>query len=113
MKLEILEELQCRLAELGADGEIKDDALEVDTQYGCLVIDYDDDGWHFHHSSDLLYFSPEDPTVWPRLCGVLGVRPIGSSGSDRFGSSGSDRFRIFSTGSSGSDRFAVLGVRAI
>jgi hypothetical protein len=66
-KLETLEGLRCRLSELGADSAILDDALEVSTEYGSLVIDHDGDGWHFRHSSDPLYFSPEDPTACPRL----------------------------------------------
>jgi hypothetical protein len=66
-KLETLEELWRRLSELGADCAIMDDALEVSTEYSSLVIDHDHDGWHFRHSSDPLYFSPEDPTACPRL----------------------------------------------
>jgi hypothetical protein len=70
-KLDTLEGLRRRLSELGADSAILDDALEVSTEYSSLVIDRDGDGWHFRHSSDPLYFSPEDPTACPRLWSLV------------------------------------------
>jgi hypothetical protein len=66
-KLAILNDLRGALAALGMNADIRDDALEIDTEYSILAVDHDEDGWFFTHSSDPLYLVPGDDTVAPRL----------------------------------------------